>query len=143
MTNLLQPPNAEPNVDGELKQAIVDYRIQTKMLRPASSQEVMMIDVKPQISTLSDTFFGERAVVFVKYPSTWSVQEMITKLDWAKTWDVKEMGYEQTVVQAFVKPKYLENFRRDNDQHIVLHKKLPTKDPEDELYEVEHTLYGC
>src|SRR5664279_3354823 len=95
---------------------------------------------RPRIKSLIETLFGYRMVIFVKYPSDWTAHDMATQLNWAKTHDVMSLDYNHfTLIKAIVKPRYVEHFRRDNDQYIVKHVMYKF---EDEIsFEVEDCLY--
>lgn len=41
-----------------------------------------------------DSFFGDRKVIFVKYPADWTARQMVEQINWAKTYAVSEMSYD-------------------------------------------------
>jgi hypothetical protein len=57
-------------------------------------------------------------MVFVKFPSTMTVGEIIDELFWAKTWECKEL-YRDVIVQAIVKPQELKRFLEVNKKRIM------------------------
>jgi hypothetical protein len=104
----------------------------------------MTSEPKQVIASKLPTLFGDRIIVFVKYPPTWTAQEMVDQLNWAKTWTVHTLYYDEVIIRCHVKEHYMEDFRRDNDKYIVKHALLTYKDDDgDDVYvfDVEDTLY--
>lgn len=93
-------------------------------------------------STKVETFFGDRLVVFVKYPSSWSAEKMIERLNWAKAYEVVSMRHDGTLVQAYVKEHYYKHFSEDNAEYIVEHEygRLSGIDGEP-MFTVEGAMY--
>ena len=106
--------------------------------RDTSQKQVLMSDM--------DYLFGHRKVIFVRYPPTFTVQNIVRLLDWAKTWDVVSLHHDGCLVKAVIKPNYVKHFRHDNDKYAVMHTVLNVPDPSDPesypyAYEVENAIY--
>lgn len=87
-------------------------------------------------STVVKTFFGDRAVIFVKLPIDWSGWNVSEQLYWAKTFSVVSL-YDSFIVKCLVKPHYVKHFVKDNEQYIVKH----SYNPKSETFDVGDTIY--
>ena len=63
-------------------------------------------------------FFGERFIVYVRFPGTMTVNDIVNELFWAKTWKVDSMASE-VIVRAIVKPMELSRFNKQNISRIM------------------------
>lgn len=63
-------------------------------------------------------FFGERYMIYVRFPSTMTVREIAEELFWAKTWKVEDL-YDTVTVRAIVKPQYVKKFMDQNKSRLL------------------------
>lgn len=68
--------------------------------------------------TQVETFFGDREILFVRYPTSMTVADIVEKLFWAKAWIVEEM-YSSLIVRAVVKPHYLKHFLKSHGGELL------------------------
>lgn len=88
--------------------------------------------------TVVPTMFGDRAVLFVRYPAGYTGQEILEQMGWAyETKRVYELGPDGFLIAVFAKEHYLESFIRTNEEWIIPHKY----DAEFGTFEVEDLIY--
>jgi hypothetical protein len=63
-------------------------------------------------------FWGERYIVYVRFPSSMTVDAIVEELFWAKTWKI-ERFYDEVIVRAIVKPYELERFLEVNKKRLL------------------------
>lgn len=66
----------------------------------------------------TETFFGERYIYFVRFPSEMLNKDILECLFWAKTWKVEEF-YSQIVIRAIVKLDESKKFEEENKGRLL------------------------
>ena len=73
---------------------------------------------KGTLGFVTHKLMGGREHIFVRFPHTMPVTDMLTHLFWAKGWEVKEF-YDFVVILCRVKPDYLKHFIKENKEYIA------------------------
>lgn len=89
--------------------------------------------------TPTKTFFGERTIVFVKFPFSWTGHAVVNQMFWAKTYDVVAL-YDGFIIKCYVKPWYLKHFIKDNRDYIQWHQHSVNSEGED-YWVLDGTIY--